>query len=75
MGTRSAELPSVTKVRPWIVVVSHNVSLGKVSVSLKFQKVTSWANTVAGTVSIKANKNRNNSSFFVLFMMFMEFIG
>ena len=60
MGTRSIEEPSVTKVRPCRVVVSHNVSLGNISVSLKFQKVTSWADISKGNASSNASSLRSN---------------
>ena len=70
MGTRSIDEPSVTKVSPYIVVVSHNVSLGNMSVSLKFQKV--WADTVAGTASNKASNIHKDGKCFVRFIVFME---
>ena len=60
MGTRSADEPSVTKVTPCRVVVSHKVSLGNISVSEKFQKVTSWADINKGKASIKASSLRSN---------------
>jgi hypothetical protein len=60
MGTRSAEEPSVTKVTPCNVVVDHKVSLGNRSVSVKFQKVTPWADINRGHANSNANTLSNN---------------